>query len=118
MAPAWNQLNRLQLGKYAEYLVKMESQVGKGTPYVFLQKSKFKVHPSLLLALIQFVDGDPPTLFLIRSCVADGPNQIFESRDYGDGKKVEPEWGLTKSKKKLAALANDFGFQAVVAQLT
>jgi hypothetical protein len=156
MAPAWNQLNRLQLGKYAEYLVKMEfvllgcdvftsevddhgidfvvrtregnhydvqvksfrSQVGKGTPYVFLQKSKFKVDPSLLLALIQFVDGDPPTLFLIRSCVADGPNQVFESRDYGNGKKSEPEWGLTMSKKKLAALANDCGFQAVVAQLT
>jgi hypothetical protein len=54
MAPACNQLNRLQLGKYAEYLVKMESQVGKGT----------------------------------------------------------------MSKKKLAALANDCGFQAVVAQLT
>ena len=80
----WNHLNRLQLGKYAEYVPKMEFvllgcdvftaevddhgidfvvrtregnhcdvqvksfryQAGKSTPYVFLQRSKFKVHPS------------------------------------------------------------------------
>jgi hypothetical protein len=91
----WSRLNHLQLGKYAEYLTKMEfvllgcdvftaevddhgidfvmrtregnhydvqvksfrSQPGKTTPYVYLQKSKFKIHPSLLLALVQFVDG-------------------------------------------------------------
>jgi hypothetical protein len=71
-----------------------------------------------LLALVQFVDGEPPTLFLIRSCVAGKPNPLFENRDYGEGKKSDPEWGLTLSKKKLAALAQDFGFQAVVNELT
>ncbi len=152
----WSHLNRLQLGKYAEYLTKMEfvllgcdvftaevddhgidfvvrtregnhydvqvksfrSSIGGNTPYVYLQKSKFKVHPSLMLALIHFVDGQPPTMFLVQSSVSDAPHPIFESRDYGEGKQSEPEWGLTMSKKKLAALAQDYGFQAVVSRLT
>jgi hypothetical protein len=88
----WSSLKRLQLGKYAEYLVKMEFiqygcdvftaevdshgidfvvrtkngthfdvqaksfrlQAEKGTPYVFLQKTKFIPDPALLLALVQF----------------------------------------------------------------
>jgi hypothetical protein len=91
----WSRLNRLQLGKYAEYLAKMEfllhgcdvyaSEVddhgidfvvrtcagrhydvqvksyrltGRGTPYVFLQKSKFPISPQSLLALVQFKDGE------------------------------------------------------------
>jgi hypothetical protein len=147
----WSRLNRLQLGKYAEYLVKMEFvlcghdvfssevddhgidfvirtrqgnhydvqvksfrlEAGKGTPYVFLQKSKFVIHPSLLLVLVQFVAGEPPTLWLVQSCVLGQPNPIFESRDYGDGKKSLPEWGLTLSKKKLAMLSEGCSFHAV-----
>jgi hypothetical protein len=112
----WSRLNRLQLGKYAEYLVKMEFvlcggdvfasevddhgidfvirtrqgnrydvqvksfriEAGKGTPYVFLQKSKFNVHPSLMLALVQFVRGGR------RSCtcchLASGTTLIPSSR--------------------------------------
>jgi hypothetical protein len=154
LSVAWSRLNHLQLGKYAEYFIKMEfvllgcdvftsevdnhgidfvvrtpvgnhydvqvksfrSQPSKGTPYVFLQKSKFRDHPALLLALIHFVDGELPNLFLVRSRTTEGMNPIFESRDY-EGKKSEPEWGLTMSKKKLAALAKDWGFQDVVAQL-
>jgi hypothetical protein len=128
----WSRLNRLQLGRYAEYVVKMELvlrgcdvftsevddhgidfvvrtrsgrhfdvqvksfrlEAGKGAPYVFLQKRKFEVGPSLLLALVQFVDGEPPILYLVRSCVGTVPNPIFESRDYGDGRKSLPEWGI------------------------
>jgi hypothetical protein len=151
----WSRLNRLQLGRYAEYLVKMEfvmcgcdvfsSEVddhgidfvvrtrqgnhydvqvksvrlepGKSTPYVFLQKSKFVVHPSLLLCLVQFVNGEAPTLWLVPSCVDGKPNPIFESRDYGEGKKSSPEWGLTLSKKKLALLCQNCSFGAVVGSL-
>jgi len=151
----WSRLNRLQLGKYAEYLAKMEcvlcgcdvftSEVddhgidfvirtrqgdhydvqvksfrlekGKSTPYVFVQKAKFKIHPSLLLVLVQFVAGEPPILYLVRSCVAGAPNPLFESRDYGPGRESAPEWGVTLSKKKLAALAQDCSFHAVVTGL-
>jgi len=151
----WSRLNRLQLGKYAEYLVKMEFvlcgcdvfssevddhgidfvirtrqsnhydlqvksfrlEAGRGTPYVFLQKSKFVIDTSLLLVLVQFVGGKPPTLWLIRSCVDGQPNPIFESRDYGEGKKSSPEWGLTLSKKKLALLCQDCSFGTVLSSL-
>src|SRR6185295_2213517 len=87
----WSRLSRLQLGKYGEYLAKMEflphgcdvftsevddhgidfvvrtsqgqhfdvqvksfrTQIGQ-TPYVFMQKSKFRINPALLLALVHF----------------------------------------------------------------
>lgn len=151
----WSRLNRLQLGKYAEYLAKMEFvlwgcdvftsevddhgidfvirtrqgkhydvqvksfrlETGKSTPYVVLQKTKFAPHPTLLLALIQFVNGELPKLYLLRSCVHDGPNPIFESRDYGEGKKSPPEWGLTLSRKKLASLAEECLFETAVPSL-
>jgi hypothetical protein len=151
----WSRLNRLQLGKYAEYLPKMEFllcgcdvftsevdshgidfvvraqqgehydiqvksfrvETGKGAPYVFLQKAKFNPHPSLLLVLVHFVKGEPPILYLLRSWVGNSHNPLFESRDYGDGKKSPPEWGLTLSKKKLATLAQDYSFDAVVKTL-
>ena len=87
------------------------------TPYVFLQKSKFPISPQSLLALVQFVDGEPATLFLVPSCVEGAPNPILESRDYGDGKKSAPEWGLTLSKKKLARIAEECGFGAAVTRL-
>ncbi|MBS1828813.1 MAG: DUF4365 domain-containing protein [Acidobacteria bacterium] len=151
----WSRLNRLQLGRYAEYLVKMEFvlfgcdvfssevddhgidfvirtrtgnhydvqvksfrlEAGKGTPYVFLQKSKFVIDPRLVLVLVQFVGGEPPSLWMIPSCVDGQPNRIFESRDYGEGKQSSPEWGLTLSKKKLALLRQDCSFGTVLSGL-
>ncbi len=71
----------------------------------------------MLLALVQFVDGEPARLFLVPSCIEGAPNPILESRDYGEGKKSAPEWGLTLSKKKLAMLAEGCGFGAAVRAL-
>src|SRR5947209_5696220 len=131
----WNRLTTHQLGKYAEYLTKMEfvlhgcdvftsevdnhgidfivrtgtgdhydvqvKSVRNKTSYVFMPKSKFRIHPNSLLALVKFVQDHPPTIFLVHSYVGVGPNPIFVSRDYGEGKKSPPEWGLTISKKTL-----------------
>jgi len=149
----WTRLNRLQLGKYAEYLAKMEFvlhgcdvftsevddhgidfvirtreghhydvQVKSYRPatnkYIFLQKSKFPISPQSMLALVQFTDGEPAVLFLVPSCVNGSPNPILESRDYGEGKKSAPEWGLTLSRKKLALLNTECGFAAMVSRLS
>lgn len=154
MATDWSRLNPLQVGKYGEYLAKMEfvllgcdvftsevddhgidfvvrtrqgqhfdvqvkafrSKAGR-TNYVFVQKSKFKVAPSLLLMLVRFVDGEAPRLFLIQSGVDDSHNPILESRDYGEGKQSPPEWGLTLSKRKLALLEQNCAFHATVERL-
>lgn len=144
----WTRLNRLQLGKYAEYLVKMEfvlhgcdvftSEVDdheidfvvrtkKGIHYDVQVKSYnvsrttnvylYHVHPSLLLAVVPFVDGELPNLLLVHSWLEDGPNPIFNKGSYLAGRKRETEWGLAFTKKNLAALAKDCAFQAVVARL-
>src|SRR5258708_7387477 len=121
----WSHLNKLQLGKYAEYLAKMEfvllgcdvftSEVDDhgidfvvrtrdgvhydvqvksyrtGTGYVYLDR----LHPSLFLALVQFIDGEPPTLFLIQSSLTDEPNEMFKKCYYTEGGKRAFEWGLS-----------------------
>jgi len=150
----WKKLTHLQLGKYAEYLTKMEfillgcdvfsSEVdqhgidfvvrtrkgshydiqvkscrikpGQGS-YIFMPKSKFAIDPSSLLAFVKFVQGEPPTLFLIPSCVDGIANPLFENRDYGEGKKSPPEWGLTLSKKKMERLNAECLFEASVSRL-
>jgi len=150
----WSRLNRLQLGKYAEYLAKMEfvllgcdvftSEVddhgidfvvrtrdarhfdvqvksfrlpSKSTPYIFVPKDRFDISQSRLLALVQFVNGEDPNLFLLPAAVRTIPNPLLESRDYGEGKQSPPEWGLTLSKRKLEALAQHWRFESVVAAL-
>jgi hypothetical protein len=143
----WTHLNRLQLGKYAEYLAKMEfvllgcdvftSEVDDhgidfvvrtkegthydvqvksyrpGTTYVYLPR----VHPSLLLAVVQFVDGELPALFLVQSCVSGGPNPMFKKCYYTEAGKREFEWGLSLAKKNLALLEKDHAFHAMISNL-
>ncbi len=109
---------RTRSGQHFDVQVKsFRLEAGKSTPYVFVQKHKFEVSPSLLLALVQFVDAEPPTLYLVPSCLGDVPNPVLESRDYGNGRVSLPEWGLTLSKKKLALLAQEWSFHSVVAAL-
>ncbi len=148
----WARLNPLQIGKYAEYLAKMEFvlhgcdvfssevddcgidfvvrthagnhydvqvksfRVSKNN-YVFLKKSKFTISSQSMLALVRFALGEPPNLYLVPSCVDGAPNPIFESRDFGEGRKSEPEWGLTVSKRKLELLTSQYGFGASVTRL-
>ena len=109
---------RTRRGRHFDVQVKsFRLETGKSTPYIFLQKRKFEPHPSLLLVLVQFVNQEPPTLYLLRSSAGKGPNPLFESRDYGDGRKSPPEWGLTLSKKKLAALCRDCSFETAIKRI-
>jgi hypothetical protein len=141
----WTHLNRLQLGKYAEYLVKMEfvllgfdvftSEVDDrgidlvvrtpaGNHYDIQAKSYrpgtgnvylYRIHPVLLLAVVGLVDGVPPSLFLVPSCLPEGANPLFRKCYFNQ--KREAEWGLSLSKKNLVILANDYKFQDVATRL-
>lgn len=106
---------RTRAGRHYDVQVKYYRRTSN--KYIFRQKSKFPISPQSLLALVQFVDGESATLFLVPSCVDGARNPILESRDYGEGKKSAPEWGLTLSKKKLAALVMSCGFGAAVKRM-
>jgi len=145
----WGHLNRIQIGNYAEYLVKMEfvlcgadvftsevddhgidlvirtatgdhydiqvkSAYRASTGYVYL----YRTHPRLFLALVRFIDGQPPELYLIPSCLQDGTrNPILKQCWYTAEGKREFEWGLALNKKNLTELARNFKFGKVVAGL-
>lgn len=127
----WSRLNHLQIGRYAEYLAKMEftlfgfgvygaevddrgidlvvrSDAGKhwdvqvkscrDRNYVYLSKDKFTLRENLLAALVLFLEGEPPQLYLIPSMAWQAPNPLLVSHDY-DGKASTPEWGLNVSEK-------------------
>jgi hypothetical protein len=139
----WSRLNKFQLSKYAEYLVKMEFVVlgcdvftvevdDHGIDFVVrtpegnhydIQVKSFRpqtnyvglewIHPSLFLALVQCIDDKPPVLFLVQT----EPNPMFEQRYYTHQGKRVFEWGLALSKKNLVVLAKEYGFSAVVTRL-
>jgi hypothetical protein len=44
------------------------------------------------------------------------PNTVFVSRDYGEGLKRKPEWGLNVSARNMAAL-EQYRFEVSVGQL-
>jgi hypothetical protein len=144
----WSRLNHLQVGKYAEYLVKMEfvlfgfdvytSEVDdrgidfvlrkhpatyydvqvksvRGYNYVFFRKSAFDLRPNLLAALVIFVDGKPPELFLIRSEAWQSPDALLVYHDY-KGLKSEPEFGINLSERN-RELFGQYAFENVVVRL-
>ncbi len=143
---AWSSLSHLQLGRYAEYFVKLEltlygfqvftsevddrgidfvarSEDGtfyevqvkslRKSGYVFLRKEHCVPAPHRLLAFVLFRDNEEPRAYLIPTTVWLTPSGPFVSRDYGEGKKSAPEWGLTVSDKRLSELdAYRFGVTA------
>jgi hypothetical protein len=108
---------RTRYGNHYDVQVKsFRLETGNSTPYVFMHKAKFQISPCLLLALVQFVAGETPTLWLVHSFVGGKPSPPLEGRDY-ECKKSMPEWGLTLSEKKRAQLAVGCRFDTVVSKL-
>lgn len=103
---------RRDAGPFIEVQVKSLRDFG----YVFLQKSKFVLSDTLYVALGLLCDGKPPELYLVPSRAWETPNALFVSRDYGEGMKSEPEWGLNLSKKNMPLL-EPYRFETVVHKL-
>jgi len=146
----WKSLNKIQVGTYAEYFVKMELTMhgfqvyttevddrgidfvtratggrfievqvksSRGTGYIFMEKTKFLLSQTLHLALVLFIEGEEPVLYMIPSIVWNEPNSIFVSRDYDkEGQKSKPEWGINLSQKNLSAL-EPYRFEKTLASL-
>jgi hypothetical protein len=83
--------------------------------YIFFQKAKFMPRINLLAAVVLFLDGRPPQLYLVPSTAWLEPSDLFASRDY-EGKKSAPEWGLNLSRKNLPLLV-EFAFDKMISAL-
>lgn len=133
----WSQLNSRQLGRYAEYFVKMQftlhgidiytpeiddkgiDLIARTGPSKYLEiqvkslyksanayfdKATFDIkQPNLLVALVRFVEGQAPILYLLHSRLwgTDTPSSLFVGYD----RKNYSEWGIQLSPKKLPLLA-------------
>jgi hypothetical protein len=87
-----------------------------GNHYVYMEKSKFTLDDNRYLALGLVFDGEPPHLYLIPASVWRNPNHVFVSRDYSEGMKSKPEWGLNITEKNLPAL-EPYKFEKTVAEM-
>jgi hypothetical protein len=87
----------------------------RGLNYIFFPKHKFQLRENLYAAVVIFLDGQPPQLYLIPSKVWENPNPLFVSRDY-EGKKSTPEWGLNLSQKNMPLL-QPYAFDVMIEQL-
>ena len=103
---------RLGPGRYLEIQVKAT----RGFNYVFLRKSVFPIDRFRYLAYVLFTGETEPTVYLIPSTAWLVPNSLFVSRDY-EGRKSQPEYGLSVTKSNVAAL-DKYLLLPVLAQLT
>ena len=72
--------------------------------YTYFPKKIFKPRENLLVAFVVCVEGKPPEFYLIPSIDwLSKPNDLLVSYDYR-GKRSEPEWGLSLSKKNMPIL--------------
>lgn len=133
----WSKLTHLQVGRYAEYFVKMQfvllgyevysSEVDdrgidfvlrrepgrywdvqvksiRKTGYVFMTKDKFRIRSNLLVSVVIFNDRLEPDLFLIPAVSWLKPDGVLVDREYGEGLRSKPEYGINLSRKGIAAL--------------
>ena len=84
--------------------LKIQVKSVRSSGYVFMEKSKFSLHEHRALAFGLLVEGQPPNLFLIPSLEWQTPSPLLRDRDYGEGLKSSPEWGMNISKKNMALL--------------
>ena len=106
----WSSLNPLQLGRYAEYLVKSM----RGMYYIYFPKEKSTLRDNLLVVIGLFKDGDLPRLYLIPATEWNSPNALLVDRDY-EGLKSKPEYGLNISQRNLSWLER-YRFEQTVRQ--
>lgn len=80
--------------------IQVKSLRDKG--YIFIQKVKMPIlSDSRLVSVVLFKQSHEPDIFLIPSIVWNTPNELFVVRDYGDGMKSKPEWGINISVKNM-----------------
>ncbi|MBE0448577.1 MAG: DUF4365 domain-containing protein [Actinobacteria bacterium] len=83
--------------------------------YIFIPKDKLPLSENMLVAIVIFFDGKPPSLYLIPATAWRQPNALFVSHDY-EGKKSKPEWGLNLSQKNMPLL-EQYEFSKIVRTL-
>jgi hypothetical protein len=90
----------------------------RGYNYIYFLKNNFSTYrENLLAALVIFMsDGELPNLYLIPSKAWREPNALLVSRDYGEGKKSKPDWGINLSKKN-EQLLSQFAFDKIIQTL-
>lgn len=72
----------------------------------FFPKRCFELCENLLAAVVIFLPGQMPDIFLIPSIAWRNPNAMFVSRDYElPMQKSNPEWGLNLSQRNYELLA-------------
>ncbi|SHI59371.1 hypothetical protein SAMN02745146_1127 [Hymenobacter daecheongensis DSM 21074] len=145
----WSRLKPLQVGRFAEYFVKMKcalygfdiysSEVDdkgidfvlrvngesyydiqvksiRNSGYIFFPKWSFESRRNLYAAVVILTHGKEPDCYLIPSWAWENENALFRDRNYGDGMKSKPEWGLNISQKNMPLL-REYSFANVAATL-
>lgn len=76
----------------------------RGFNYIFFRKDRFDLRENMLAAIAIFHNLKTPELYLIPATAWLNPNPLLASRDYGEGKKSPPEWGVNLSAKNMPLL--------------
>ncbi len=84
--------------------LKVQVKSVRGSGYVFMEKSKFSLHQHRFLAFGLLADGRRPDLFLIPSIEWKTETPLLRDREYGEGLKSPPEWGMNISKRNMGLL--------------
>lgn len=71
---------------------------------MFFTKDKFVIGSNLLVALAVFNDAREPDLFLIPATAWLKPDGVLVDREYGEGRRSKPEYGINLSLKGIAAV--------------
>ena len=102
----------IRAGPSRYFDVQVKSLRGWGG-YAFMKKATFLTDPSRLVALVHCLDGEPPVLYLIQGSAWLTSTRLLVARDYGEGRKSAPEYGISLARRNAKEL-DRYRFETVV----
>jgi hypothetical protein len=73
--------------------------------YIYETKEKMPLSNTRLMVVLNFIEGQLPTMYIIPTMEWKHPNEVLVDRNYDkSGQTSEPEWGINMSQKNLPYL--------------
>jgi len=97
-------------GSFYEFQVKASRNLN----YIFFPKATFPLKSNLFGAIVLFLEGKVPQLYIIPSAAWQMPNELLKDHKFDkEGQKSKPEWGVNLSIRNLPLLEH-YAFDQVV----
>ncbi len=92
------------IAKFDGDFYEVQVKAVRNNNYVFIRQDKLELDDKHIVCYIRFTDGQLPNVYIIPSTVWKKPNRLFVVKNYTEGQKSKPEYGINCNNSTLDLL--------------